>query len=81
MYWLTRSQQFHLMKHISETLAGRIAILNLQGFSQQERFGVSIKNVFLDTSDVLQQELLQITLIDLYKAIWERVMSKIGMFP
>lgn len=71
MYWLTRSQQFHLMKHISETLAGRIAILNLQGFSQQERFGVSIKNVFLDTSDVLQQELLQITLIDLYKAIWK----------
>ena len=34
--WLTGSQVFHLMKNVSETLAGRIAIINLLGFSQRE---------------------------------------------
>lgn len=34
--WLTGSQIFHLMKNVSETLAGRIAIINLLGFSQRE---------------------------------------------
>lgn len=36
MYWLTGSQKFHLMKNITETLAGRIAILDLLGLSQAE---------------------------------------------
>ncbi|MDR1226775.1 MAG: ATP-binding protein [Prevotellaceae bacterium] len=37
MFWLTGSQQFHLMKNISESLAGRVAILELQGLSQAEK--------------------------------------------
>jgi predicted AAA+ superfamily ATPase len=36
-FWLTGSQQFQMMKGITETLAGRIAILNLLGFSRRER--------------------------------------------
>jgi hypothetical protein len=36
-FWLTGSQQFLMMKNISETLAGRVAILNILGFSQRER--------------------------------------------
>ncbi|MCY4427218.1 MAG: ATP-binding protein [Halieaceae bacterium] len=36
MYWLTGSQKFHLMQGITETLAGRVAILDLLGFSQVE---------------------------------------------
>ncbi|MCR5224475.1 MAG: ATP-binding protein [Alphaproteobacteria bacterium] len=72
MYWLTGSQQFHLMKHVSETLAGRIAILNMQGFSQQERYDVGqLNNVFLDTKQALAQNPTQISLMDLYKAIWK----------
>lgn len=72
MYWLTGSQQFHLMKHVSETLAGRIAILNMQGFSQQERFEIiSAKNIFFDTTEALQQDPIQIHVMDLYKAIWK----------
>ncbi len=35
-YWLTGSQQFHLMKGVSESLAGRIAIVNLLGLSVAE---------------------------------------------
>ena len=38
MFWLTGSQQFHLMRNVSESLAGRVAILELQGLSQAEKF-------------------------------------------
>ena len=38
-FWLTGSQQFQLMKGITETLAGRVAVLHLLGFSQRERLG------------------------------------------
>jgi predicted AAA+ superfamily ATPase len=38
LFWLTGSQQFHLMRNVAESLAGRVAILALQGFSQAEKF-------------------------------------------
>lgn len=39
MYWLTGSQQFQLMKGITESLAGRVGIVNLLGLSLKELFG------------------------------------------
>ena len=36
MYWLTGSQQFHLMKNVSESLAGRVGIINLNSFMYSE---------------------------------------------
>lgn len=36
MFWLTGSQKFHMMKNVSESLAGRIAIFNLAGLSCAE---------------------------------------------
>lgn len=36
MYWLTGSQQFHLMKKASESLAGRVGIINLNSFTYSE---------------------------------------------
>ena len=35
-FWLTGSQQFAVMQGITETLAGRVAILTLLGFTQRE---------------------------------------------
>jgi predicted AAA+ superfamily ATPase len=35
-YWLTGSQIFHTMKNVSESLAGRVGILNLLGLSNNE---------------------------------------------
>lgn len=35
-YWLTGSQMFHLMKNVSESLAGRVGILNLLALSNAE---------------------------------------------
>ena len=36
LFWLTGSQKYHLMKGIQESLAGRVAILNMLGFSYKE---------------------------------------------
>lgn len=35
-FWLTGSQVFHLMKNVSESLAGRVGIVNLLGLSDSE---------------------------------------------
>lgn len=39
-YWLTGSQMFHLMKNVSESLAGRVGIINLLALSSSEVNGV-----------------------------------------
>lgn len=70
MYWLTGSQQFPLMKNVSESLAGRIALLRLQGFSQQERLGCFYDNIFLHTDTALHQKHPAIALMKLYEMIW-----------
>jgi uncharacterized protein len=38
-FWITGSQAFHLMKNVSESLAGRAGILNLLGLSAAEIYG------------------------------------------
>jgi predicted AAA+ superfamily ATPase len=38
-FWLTGSQQFHLMKGVSESLAGRVAVVQLLGLSRREMIG------------------------------------------
>ena len=44
-FWLSGSQQFHLMKNVSESLAGRIAIINLGGIAQREERGVPMPDL------------------------------------
>lgn len=39
LYWLTGSQQFQLMKGVTESLAGRIGIFMMYGLSNRERNG------------------------------------------
>lgn len=42
-YWLTGSQRFELMKNVSESLAGRISILEMSSLSLAEKKGFSSK--------------------------------------
>lgn len=72
-YWLTGSQQFHLMKNVTESLAGRVAIIDLKGFSLKE-----IKNEmqipFLPTTDFIEKmrkESKETNLGDIYNIIWK----------
>ncbi|MDP3917949.1 MAG: ATP-binding protein, partial [Candidatus Woesebacteria bacterium] len=43
-FWITGSQQFNLIKNIQESLAGRVAILDLLGLSQKEK--PKLKSIF-----------------------------------
>ena len=51
MYFLTGSQQFYLMKNVSESLAGRIGILQLRGLSMRETGGDRFKRPFIPTME------------------------------
>jgi len=61
-FWLSGSQQFRLMKGIRETLAGRIAIIDLMGLSQKEIMRKSGKSTaFLPSFALLKQNKTQIS--------------------
>ncbi len=74
LFWLTGSQKFHLMRSVTESLAGRVAILELNGFSQAEINGqADLASPFLPTEDWLKQarqRAFRIGLDALYKRIW-----------
>ncbi len=50
-YFLTGSQMFNLMQNVSESLAGRVGILNLHGFSRAEIYGYDEKE-FIPSNDL-----------------------------
>lgn len=57
-FWLSGSQKFHLMKDITETLAGRVAVIDLLGISNSEINDK--KNIpFLPTKDWIETKLKQ----------------------
>jgi len=75
MFWLTGSQKFHLMKGITESLAGRVAIIDMLGLSQAEIDGRATHVApFLPSSDWLEQARLHAVapkqLMDVYRTIW-----------
>ena len=55
LFWLTGSQQFVLMRHVRESLAGRVAILNLLGLEPAELAGIRS-----DSPDVFKAPLDQL---------------------
>ncbi len=79
-FWLTGSQKFHLMKGIQETLAGRIAIIDLLGLSSYEMTNrASESSPFLPVPELIkkiQKKPQQLkTISQVYEAIWN------GSFP
>lgn len=79
LFWLTGSQQFHLMKGISESLAGRVGVINLLGFSRTELAGHGgDSRPFLPTPDDIDRRTKKggkLSLKALYRLIWR------GSFP
>jgi len=83
MYWLTGSQQFHLMKNVTESLAGRIAVLKLLGFSQREKSDIKNNESFVPSekyiSYVLNKKIKNIEINRLYETIWRGSFPKINV--
>ncbi len=55
LFALTGSQSFHLMKHVSESLAGRVAIFELPGLSLREIDGGDFNRPFIPTADYIDE--------------------------
>ncbi len=73
MYWLTGSQQFLLMKNVSESLAGRVGILKLQAFSCQEKNNNPNILPFLPTEDFIKQaeKNKKLDITNIFYEIWK----------
>lgn len=84
-FWLTGSQHFHLMQGVSESLAGRVGIVQLLGLSRQETFGQAETNTaFLPTPEQLGSRIASartITLKQLYEIIWRGGYPRLALDP
>ena len=77
LFWLTGSQKYHLMKG-QESLAGRVAILNMLGFSHKEIIKKPGESVpFLPSLDLTKKAPVSkpLTSPELFEKVWQ------GSFP
>ncbi len=79
-YWLTGSQTFHLMKSVSETLAGRVGIINLLGLSSAELNNVESVPFDINTSRLIKraEKVPRMELLAIYNRIWRGFMPKLN---
>lgn len=55
LFQLTGSQQYHMMKNVSESLAGRVAILELAGLSLREMRADMFRQPFIPSEDYINE--------------------------
>ena len=77
LYFLTGSQKFELMQGVSETLSGRIAILNLLGLSSREINREDFYKPFIPSFEFLENR--KPNGIQDNKDLWKRIHR--GFFP
>ena len=76
-FWLTGSQRFSLMKGVSESLAGRIVILELLGFSYREKIKLPfsgkpfIPEIQNPVPRKSENKIKPLKFNELYRHIWE----------
>ncbi|MBR4240927.1 MAG: ATP-binding protein, partial [Eubacterium sp.] len=80
LFWLTGSQKFKMMKNVSESLAGRIAVFDLSSLSTSEINGCS-SELFKPDIDSVKKRLQSAKSMDihcLYERIFQGGMPKIN---
>lgn len=78
MFWLTGSQQFELMKNVTESMAGRVAIFRLLGLSLDEENKNPNVELFIPEEAYLakrQSTAIKLTIPTIFENIWR------GSFP
>jgi predicted AAA+ superfamily ATPase len=74
-FWLTGSQSYAAMKNVSESLAGRVGIINLHGFSFNELRGIpAMEKSFEVDFDLLQErekEVSPASVSEIFSYIWQ----------
>ena len=71
-FYMSGSQQFQMMKGVSESLSGRIGLITLLGFSLRERFGINDTTPFLPTDEYFQNRKNNLPNIS-YDDIWNTI--------
>lgn len=80
-FWLTGSQMFHLMKNVSESLAGRVGIVNMLGLSYSEIIS-RINQPFSTTLEsLMSRELIAENVLSVYERIFKGSMPSIYETP
>ena len=77
-FFMTGSQTFQLMKNVSETLVGRIGIINMHGLSLREISGCDFSEPFVPTEEFLNKS-KAFARGDGYWTIWETIVR--GCMP
>lgn len=80
-YWLTGSQQFSMMENVTESLAGRVAIINLKGLSLDEIQANTYTEPFIPTKDYIQNKRKTsktLGLKNVYEMIWRGAYPEIN---
>ena len=83
-FFMCGSHQFKMMKNVSESLAGRIGLLTLLGFSLREMYHVDFDLPFLPTDDYFSERrkhLASISYDDIWRAIHRGSMPELCENP
>ena len=77
LFWLTGSQKFKMMKGISESLAGRVAIFEMSSLSQREIEGKDA-NLFNPDLEVIKKQSFEYKDVnEIYRRVFDGGMPKI----
>ncbi|MCM1102223.1 MAG: AAA family ATPase [Clostridium sp.] len=77
MYWLAGSQKFKMMKDVSESLAGRIAVFDMSGLSAAELTGRNV-GVFHPVPEDLRERMRSCKPASVHE-VYERIFIIIGI--
>lgn len=77
LFWLSGSQKFVMMKNISETLAGRVAVLNLLPLSNSEIIGNDNKEFHPYIDELRNKKFDKITQSEIFEKIFQGGLPKL----
>lgn len=72
VFYLSGSQQFKLMKNVSESLAGRLGVLNLLGLSMREYKNSEFSEAFLPVEEYFDKRRQELQPIE-YDELWQLI--------
>ena len=78
-YWLTGSQTFHLMKHATESLAGRVGVARMLGLSNSEIQGIHSPPFIVEPNQLIDRmrQRQPMSLGDVYSRIFKGSMPRL----
>ena len=71
-FFMCGSQQFKMMKNVSESLAGRIGLMTLLGFSLRETHRVDFNTPFIPTDDYFSERKKHLASVS-YDEVWKAI--------